>query len=62
MTAATPKRPRGRPPVADDSKAVRINISLSPEAVALIDARVEPGQRSKEIERLIMESVDKPAG
>ena len=58
MTAVTPKRPRGRPPVADDSKAVRINITLSPAAHGILKARGRGV--SPEIERLIMESVDKP--
>ncbi|MBS9476258.1 hypothetical protein [Ancylobacter radicis] len=54
----TLKRPRGRPPVDDDAKAVRVNISLPPAALAVIDARVGPGGRSQEITRLIMASVN----
>ena len=46
----TEKRPRGRPAKGDD-KAQRVQITLSPQALALIDA--QPGQRSTLIEALI---------
>ena len=46
----TNPRPRGRPAKGDD-KAQRINITLSPQALTLIDA--QPGQRSTLIEALI---------
>ena len=46
----TTPRPRGRPAKGDD-KARRINVTLSPQALALIDS--QPGQRSTLIEGLI---------
>lgn len=49
----TEKRPRGRPAKGDD-KAQRVQITLSPNALALIDA--QPGQRSTLIETLIVKA------
>jgi len=45
---------RGRPRVAEADKAVRIAITLSPAALAILDER--GAGRSQEIERLIRES------
>lgn len=44
---------RGRPAKDASEKAVRVNISLSPDALALIDA--QDGNRSTLIEQLIVE-------
>ena len=44
------KRPRGRP--RSDNKAQRVQITLSPETLALIDA--QDGPRSTLIEALIL--------
>ena len=46
----------GRPPLTDDKRAVRINITLSPSAIAALDAR--GNGRSQEIERLIQKSIE----
>lgn len=54
------KRPRGRPPVPDDRKAIRITITLSPAAKAILDER--GNGISPEIERLIMESAARQGG
>ena len=51
MTESMPKLTRGRPPKTEDAKAVREQITLTPSALALIDA--QPGPRSALIERLI---------
>jgi hypothetical protein len=48
----TLKRSPGRPLKSRDEKSVRINITLSPAAIAVLDASEEP--RSTLIERLIM--------
>lgn len=48
-------RARGRPATADADRAVPIRITLSPAALALIDANVPQRGRSAEIERMIME-------
>lgn len=50
----TTKRPRGRPTKPDADRQVRVQLSLSPHALELIDA--QPGQRSALIERLIVEA------
>lgn len=44
----------GRPTKADEEKRIRLNITLSPAAVAILDER--GAGRSQEIERLILES------
>lgn len=44
----------GRPPLEDHKKRMRINITLSPEAIAILDQR--GNGRSQEIERLILAS------
>jgi AT hook motif len=49
----TTPRPRGRPSKTADDKSRRINIILSPNVLALIDA--QPGNRSQTIARLIAE-------
>lgn len=49
---------RGRPPKAVGEKSPRINITLSPAAIAVLDER--GNGRSQEIERLIMESASTP--
>jgi len=46
----------GRPAISDDRKSVRLNITLSPSAVAALDARGYG--RSQEIERLIQKSIE----
>lgn len=53
MSEFTLKPPRGRPTKDEAEKSVRINISLSPAALALIDAQT--GNRSALIEQLIVE-------
>lgn len=45
----------GRPPLAEHEKRVRLNITLSREAIAILDRR--GNGRSQEIERLIFASV-----
>jgi hypothetical protein len=45
-------RPRGRP--RSDCKAQRVQITLTPATLALIDA--QPGQRSTLIEQLIVKA------
>jgi hypothetical protein len=59
MTAPNPKRSRGRPTLPDDAKAVRLNITLSRRAIAILDERGVG--RAREIERLIIESATPPA-
>lgn len=55
MIHSPPKTPLiGRPPLAERDKRVRINITLSPEAIAILDRR--GNGRSQEIERLILAS------
>ena len=51
---AQPKRPRGRPILPDAAKAVRLNITISRAAIAILDER--GAGRAREIERLIIES------
>ena len=46
----------GRPALSNDRKSVRINITLSPGAIAALDAR--GNGRSQEIERLIQKSIE----
>lgn len=46
----------GRPAISEDRKSVRINITLSPAAIAALDAR--GNGRSQEIERLIQKSIE----
>ena len=46
----------GRPSISSDRKSVRLNITLSPSAVAALDARGY--SRSQEIERLIQKSIE----
>lgn len=51
----TPRR-RGRPRLLAEERTVKINITLSPGALAILDAR--GAGRSQEIERLIHQSED----
>jgi hypothetical protein len=51
-TTNTTPRPRGRP--RSDNKAERVQITLTPETLALIDA--QPGARSTLIEALIVKA------
>jgi len=53
-TGAVIRLNRGRPTLSAGDKAVRINITLSPAALGILDAR--GGGRSQEIERLIIDS------
>ncbi len=54
MTNYPNQSKRGRPRKDDADKSPRINITLSPAAIAVLDER--GNGRSQEIERLIMES------
>ncbi len=53
MTQSAIKRGRGRPPKRPGQHHVAISVSLSPEALALIDAQT--GARSTVIEQLIID-------
>lgn len=49
--ADTPKRGPGRPRLNDGEGQVRVNVSLSPQTVAIL--RASPLGASREIERLV---------
>lgn len=49
------KRAPGRPRLHPDERKVRVNVTLSPETIAVLDA--SPLGRSAEIDRLVAASV-----